>query len=422
MQGRSRALIVAWIGLLVTGATFVGLAAFLTPWDALQGATSGASVTSYFTDAQIARSDEFFARARWPSWMNLAIGLLAPVVLGFTSAGRLLVVAVRRRIRRWGSQVVALTALILGVQRLATLPGAIWSERVSRAYGLSTRSWASWTLDVAKAWGLGVLITSVVLLILVGLARRFTRSWFLAAAVGAAALVVGGSFAYPVVIEPAFSRFTSLSPGPLRDSLLTMAQRDDVEVSDVLVADASRRTTALNAYVSGFGSTKRIVIYDTLLRSRTPDRQIELIVAHELGHARRDDVLVGTLEGAVGAAAAVFALFIALKPERLRSKVGAGSVGDPAIVPVVLALVAVASLLSLPVQNTISRHIEARADMHSLELTGDPDAFIEMQQRLAVTNLSHLKPNPVLSFWFSSHPPTLVRIALAQEWQRARAS
>jgi STE24 endopeptidase len=379
-------------------------------------------VTSYFTEAQIARSDEYFARARWPSRINLVIGLLAPVVLGFTTAGRFLVVAVRRRIRRWEFQVVGLAVVILGVQRLATLPGAIWSERVARAYGLSTRNWASWTLDVVKAWGLGVLITSVVLLLLVGLARRFTRSWFLAAAVGAAALVVGGSFAYPVVIEPAFSRFTSLSPGPLRDSLLAMAQRDDVKVSEVLVADASRRTTALNAYVSGFGSTKRIVIYDTLLRSQTPDRQIELIVAHELGHARRDDVLLGTLEGAAGSAAGVFALFIALKPERLRRKLGAGSVGDPAIVPVVLALVAVASFLSLPVQNTISRHIEARADLHSLELTRDPDAFIEMQQRLAVTNLSHLKPNPVLSFWFSSHPPALVRIALAQQWQRQRAS
>jgi STE24 endopeptidase len=188
-------------------------------------------------------------------------------------------------------------------------------------------------------------------------------------------------------------------------------------VSAVVVAHASQRTTELNAYVSGFGSTKRIVVYDTLLRS-TPDKQVELIVAHELGHATRDDVLVGTLEGAVAAVMAVAGLFILLRPERLRRPTGAGSMRDPAIVPVVLALASFAVVAALPVQDTISRHIEARADAHSLDLTADPADFIKMQQRLAVTNLNHLDPNPVLSDIFNSHPPPLDRIGMALAWQR----
>jgi STE24 endopeptidase len=297
------------------------------------------------------------------------------------------------------------------------LPTAVWGQEVSRSYGLSTQTWPSWALDELKSLGVSFVVTSLALLLLVGLARRFSRTWFLPAAAGAGALVVLSSFAYPVVIEPVFNKFTQLPDGPLRTSILALAHRDDVAVSDVLVADASRRTTALNAYVSGFGSTKRIVLYDTLLRS-TPDKQIELIIAHELGHATRDDVLVGTFEGAVAAVMAIAGLFIVLRPERLRRPTGAGSMRDPAIVPAVLALAAFASVLALPVQNTISRHIEARADAHSLDLTSDPTDFIKMQHRLAVTNLNHLDPNPILSDIFNSHPAPLDRIGLALAWER----
>jgi STE24 endopeptidase len=303
---------------------------------------------------------------------------------------------------------------------LVTLPLAWWSEHLALVYGLSTESWAAWFLDGLKALAVNVVATCLVLLLFVGLARRFSRTWFLPAAVGAGALVIAGSFAYPVIIEPLFGSFTPLPAGQLRTELLDLAHRDGVQVSDVLVSDASTRTTELNAYVSGFGSTKRIVIYDTLLHS-TPDRQIVLIVAHELGHATQDDVLVGTLEGAVAAAMAVFALFIVLRPERLRRRVGAGSMGDPAIVPVVLALAAMAMFLAA-VQNTISRQIEARADAHSLDLTHDPADFIAMQRRLAVTNLNHLEPNPILSFWFNNHPPPLDRIGMALAWERLHPS
>jgi len=228
------------------------------------------------------------------------------------------------------------------------------------------------------------------------------------------------SFAYPILVEPVFHTFTRLPDGPLRAELIELADESDVEVSDVLVADASRRTTALNAYVSGFGASKRIVIYDTLLTSAS-DAEISSIVAHELGHASHDDVLVGTLEGAVAAAFAMPALFLGLRPRLLRRATGAGSVGDPAVVPVVLGLAALVGFLAMPVQNTVSRHVEARADAHALDLTEDPATFIEIQQRLAVTNLSHLEPNPVLSFWFRSHPETLDRIGMAQAWERLHA-
>ncbi|MBA2558587.1 MAG: M48 family metalloprotease, partial [Propionibacteriales bacterium] len=262
----SRGLAVAWAALVAGTLTLVAMVVLMTPWHPLPGARlAPAVVTDYFTPAQIARSNAFFADIRWPSWFGLALGLAVVVALGLSTLGRSLVGIVRRRVHRWWLQVICLVVLVSLVQRVVTLPAAAWAQGVAHAYGLSTQSWLSWGLDVATSFLVTVVMTAVSLLFLVGLARRFTRTWFLPAAAGAGALVIVASFAYPVVIEPLYNSFTPLPDSPLRSQLLKLADRDGVQVSEVLVADASRRTTALNAYVSGFGSTKRIVLYDTLL-------------------------------------------------------------------------------------------------------------------------------------------------------------
>ncbi len=399
-------------------ASLAALIALLTPWNPAPGVPlAPASLTSYFTPVQIARSEAFFDAVKWPSWLALALGVAVPVVLGFSPLGKVLVRRVRRWSSRWWVQVIATGAVVVLVQRLVTLPFGIWAHRVAVSYGLSTQSWSDYATDAAKSLAIAGVITSVGLFLVVGLARRFPRTWFAPAALSAGALVLLVSFAYPLVLEPVFNRFTPLDDGPLRSRLLTLAARDDIEVTDVLVADASRRTTALNAYVSGFGATKRIVVYDTLLDSASDD-EIALVVAHELGHAARDDVLVGTVEGSLGAAAGMVAGFLLLRLPRTRRGTGAGSAADPAIVPVLLAFAAVATLATAPVQNTVSRRIEERADVHALALTGDTSTFIAVQQRLAVSNLTHLQPNPALAFWFSSHPTPLDRIGRALQWQR----
>ncbi|MSW63648.1 MAG: M48 family metalloprotease, partial [Actinobacteria bacterium] len=255
------------------------------------------------------------------------------------------------------------------------------------------------------------------LVLLVAVARRAPRTWWAWVGVGAAGLVVAGSFLYPVVIEPAFNDFTSLPAGPLRTDLLDLAAANGTPVQDVLVADASRRTTALNAYVSGFGSTRRIVVYDTLL-DQLPDDQIESIAAHELGHVATDDVLTGTLVGALGAGAGVALLGWLLGSAPLLRRAGAEGPGDPRVVPLVLLLVAVGTLLSTPVQNGVSRQLEARADQHSLDLTEDPDAFAAVMRRLAVANLNQPDPPAAWQWFFGSHPTTAQRVAAAQEWSR----
>jgi STE24 endopeptidase len=301
--------------------------------------------------------------------------------------------------------------------RLITLPLGAYAEVVRHRYGLSTRGWWLWLRDVAVSTAIGAGITALVLLVVLWLVRRAPRTWWAWAALAAAGFVVVSSFLYPLVIEPAFNRFESLPAGELRSGLLALADRSDVPVQDVLVSDASRRTTALNAYVSGFGGTRRIVLYDTVLE-QLPDDEIESIAAHELGHVVNGDVLTGTLTGALGAAAAVALLGWLLSWTPLLRRAGADSPADPRVIPLVLFLLAVGGLLSTPVQNLVSRQIEARADLHALDLTRDPEAFVSMQRRLATTNLSDPDPPAAWQWFFGSHPTAAQRIAFAEDWVR----
>ena len=399
----------------------LGVALALTvPWTALPGADLQPDAARDFSPAEIAREVAFHDALRPWSYASLVLGLAVAAWLGLTRAGgRLVTWAARPFGGGWGWKVVLGTLAATLVPRLATLPLRSRSEQVLRDYGLSTQTWGSWALDNAKALLVDAGLAALALLALVAAGRLARRTWWAWGAGATAALVVAGSFAYPLVVEPVFNSFTPLDDGPLRTQVLELADRDGVPVSDVLVADASRRTTALNAYVSGFGSSRRVVVYDTLLERATPE-EVALVVAHELGHAERRDVLVGTLLGALGAAAAVCGLALLLTSARVRRRTGVDGVHDPRVVPLVLALVAVGSLLVAPATNLVSRKVEARADVHSLDLTGDAATFAATQRRLARANLSDLDPNPLAYWLFATHPSTTERLALAREWERLR--
>jgi STE24 endopeptidase len=407
---------------VLLGAALAAVILLRTPWVLLpESAGGGAAVdpTAGFSPQQLARAEDFAAALRPASLTSLALSLLVAGILALTPLGARLVRAVAAPLGGgWVWQVLLGVAALAVVGRLVTLPLSAYAETVRHRFGLSTRGWGLWLRDVAVSTAIDAGLTALALLALVVLARRAGRLWWAWAAAGAALLVVAGSFLWPVVIEPAFNEFTPLPAGELRTELLVLAEENGTPVQDVLVSDASRRTTALNAYVSGFGATRRIVVYDTVLEQLT-DEEIESITAHELGHVATDDVLTGTLMGALGAAAGVAALGWLLASPRLLRRAGADSAADPRAIPLILFLVAVGGLAAAPVQNLVSRHVEARADLHALELTGDPETFIAMQRGLASTNLSDPDPPAAWQWFFGSHPTVAERVALAEDWSRS---
>ncbi|GAA3397871.1 M48 family metallopeptidase [Cryptosporangium minutisporangium] len=414
---------VALIAFLVLGAAVVVTAGVLTPWRTAPAGETRTTVTTPrpdastdFSEAEIRRGSVFRAALRPWSLARLALGLVLALALGLTPLGARLIGAVARPLGgSWWVEAL-LGGVVLGaVATVVTLPLAAWSEVLLRRYGLSTQNWGGWLADQAKAWAVSAVLTAVMTLVLFALIRATPNWWWAWAAAGAAAFVFVASFAFPILIEPLFNRFTPMPDSPLRTSLVQLAERDGEPVKDVLIADASRRTTTLNAYVSGYGASRRIVVYDTLLKEAPPD-EVESVVAHELGHAVHRDVVTGTVLGALGAASAVCGLAVLGGWAPLLRRAGVDSLADPKAIGLVLAIIAVVGTLSTPMQTLVSRQIEARADEHALELTRDPEAFVSMERRLALQNRADLRPNRLFQLWFGTHPTTVDRIAAAREF------
>jgi STE24 endopeptidase len=411
----------ALISAVVLGIALVVVIAVATPWSPLPEPAGGRSAidpTAGLSTAQLDRAEAFAAALRPASLAALLLGLLVSAWLGLTPVGGRIVRAVAAPLGGgWVWQVLLGVLALVVIGRLVTLPLSAYGEVVRHRYGLSTRSWGLWLRDVAVSTAIDAALTALGMLVLVLLARKLPRTWWAWAGAAAAGLVVVGSFLWPVLMEPAFNEFQPLAEGELRSDLIELAEENGTPVEDVLVSDASRRTTALNAYVSGFGSTRRIVLYDTVL-DRLPDAQVESIVAHELGHVATDDVLTGTLIGALGAGAGVALLGWLVSSPRLLRRAGADGPGDPRVIPLVLFLMAVGTLVATPVQNGVSRHIEARADVHALDLTRDPGAFAAMQRDLAGSNLNDPDPPAAWQWFFGSHPTVSQRLAMAADWAR----
>ena len=400
---------------VVAGVAFVVVAALVVPWHWLPGGhVDAVPADRVFSAGEIAHGEHVSGLLRHAAWGNLVVSVLVAGLLGFTRFGS---AAVGRIPGPWWVKVALGCLAVNAVGVVASLPLTWSAQRVKLTEGLSHQSWRSWLADQAIGLGVTWVFTGVALLVVVGLARLAPRSWPLWAALAAASLAMVGSFVYPVVVEPLFNDFTPMKAGPLRTDIFALARREHVHIDDVLVADASRRTTTLNAYVSGFGSTRRVVVFDTLLTG-LPQAEVEIVVAHELGHAKHDDVLTGTILGALGSAFGVGLLGIVMTRRRVLLRTDVDGLGDPRSVPLVLALVVVGSLLASPAQNTISRAIEARADRASLEATGDSATFVAMQRQLALRSLADPTPPAWSQFWFGSHPTTLQRIGLAEEMAR----
>lgn len=302
----------------------------------------------------------------------------------------------------WTTATFVLAVLTAAAGAAARLPFGVFRHRHEAAWGLTAQGRRGWAADRAKSLAVGAALTAAALVPLVGLARALPSLWPLAAAAGAAALVGLLSFVAPVVLEPIFNRFRPLEDERLAGELRELSVRAGVPVRDVLVADASRRTNRHNAYVSGLGRTRRVVVWDTLLRDADP-RRVALVVAHELGHRRRRHVALLTALGMLGAAGFVVVLW-ALPLD----------VADPRQVPRILFLGAVLELATLPFGSALSRRLERSADRFSLELTGDRETYVHAFRELALANLSDLDPPRALYLALFSHPTAPERIAAAQ--------
>jgi STE24 endopeptidase len=298
---------------------------------------------------------------------------------------------------------------------VASLPvGAVMRKRSVEA-GLATQSWRGWAEDVGKSSLIGAVLAGAAAPGVLGLMRRGGDRWWVPAAAGSVGLGVVFTLGAPVVVDPIFNSFTRLEPGETRDDVLDLAEAAGVGVQDVYTVDASRRTTAVNAYVTGLGATRRVVLFDTLRASFSRD-ETRLVVAHELAHVRHRDVPRGLVQMGLAAPAAMLAV------ARLTRRLDASVEPGPASLPAVALAVGIVGAPVAVVSNKLSRAVERRADAFALDLTHAPEAFTSFEQRIVLANLADPDPPAWFNVLVATHPPAVERIAIARAHAAAAAA
>jgi STE24 endopeptidase len=375
------------------------------------------NATAYFSAAQLERAGDFRDLQRILGLAGTALAGLTVAVVALRPPRplRTAVGAARRR------PLLGAAALAAGIAVTVTaveLPLSIWRHERAVDFGLSTQSFGPWLVDVGKATAVGAVYAAIGGLLAMALIRRFPRNWWAPGALLVVAAAAVTLYLQPILVAPLFNRFEPLPRGELRAEVLRLADRAGVDVGEVYRVDASRRTTAINAYVGGLGHTKRVVLYDNLIED-FPHAQVRSVVAHELGHVKHDDVPRGLLWVALVAPAGTFLV------QRLAERFARGALGGPAkpgpeALPAVILSFALVSFALTCAGNGLSRQVEARADAFALELTRQPDAFIELERSLATRNLGDPDPPELLHRLFGSHPTTLERIGYGVTFREAR--
>ena len=348
----------------------------------------------YFSAAELERGANFRSGQLWLYGARTALELAV-----LLAAVRLAPSDRRRPVLTGAATAVAITL----TSTVVALPVRAASRERAKRVGLVTQSWGGWAVDVGKGAAIGSVMAGAGGALLVVGMRRFGRDWWAPGAAVVAGFALVFTYLGPVVLDPVFNRFTPLPAGETRSDVLSLARKAGVDVGEVYEVDASRRTTAANAYVTGVGRTKRVVLYDTLLKDFTP-AETRLVVAHELGHVRFQDVPHGLLWLTLVAPFGTYA--VARASERLTRP------GATAVPAVALSLALIAPAVTA-VSNQLSRAIERRADAFALDLTDEPDAMVGFERRITLQNVGDPDPPRWQQILLGTHPPTMERPAFA---------
>ena len=367
------------------------------------------SLGAEFTDEQIARHGAF----RKPQYLSFFLSTaLTLLMLALLSRGPFSSLADRAAGWKggWLTQAIVLGAAITALLALIALPlGYVTGYVIQHAWALSNQSAAAWLSDQLRFLVLGAVISAVTAAAFYGVVRWKPGSWWLWGWGAFTLLTAALVFLYPLVITPLFNRFTPLEESPLRDKIIALGDEAEVPLNEVLVADASKRSSVENAYVAGLGASKQMVLYDTLLEAGTEEETL-FVVAHELGPKAKDHLVKNIAISSAGLLIGFGALFLLSRKASIWNWAGAEGIGDPRSLPFLVLFLTIATLLTGPISSGISRHFEREADAVAIALTDDPDAGVRTFRRLAFNNLADLRPPQAVVTFLFSHPPIPERI------------
>jgi STE24 endopeptidase len=320
--------------------------------------------------------------------------------------------------RRWFFTLVVYYVLFTLITTAIDLPRAYYEEFVRQhAYGLSNQTLAKYWADSLKSLAVGVIVGALVLWIPYLLLRRSPRRWWLYTGLAVIPFIVVTILVEPIWIAPLFNRFEPMRDKALEARILSMADRAGIEGSRVFEVNKSVDTNTLNAYVTGVFHTKRIVLWDTIIRRMTPS-ELMFVMGHEMGHyvlwhtwyliAFSSLLMLASLYAAYRTAGFIL--------DRWGVRFGFTTLADIASLPLLLLLVSAFSLIATPLSLAFSRHIEHEADRFGLEITqashSAGTAFVKLQEDA----LGNPRPGLLYKLWREGHPPLGERIDFVNEY------
>lgn len=308
---------------------------------------------------------------------------------------------------------IARELLLLPFNLLGYFHGRRW-EMLAEQYTL-----LAWAYDYILSTFLDGLLLVPSIVIFFWLLKRFPKTWWAIAPAGGAVFAIAYATLAPLLLDPLMNRFVPLEETKWKDlkpQLMALVDKAEIPVKEILVMDASKRSSHTNAYFSGFGSTRRIVLYDTLLKQLSP-KEVEAVLAHEIGHWESDHIVYGILLGVLGMFVACWTLDGILITSLRQEPWLAEAKFDPRLVGWIILLLILGQWIVRPIENQISRIFESQADLRSLELIEDPQLAIDCEKRMAISNKSNVAPSPWNTWMFSTHPSSVQRIERATSWK-----
>jgi len=359
------------------------------------------------------KAREYAGITRRLFFVGLALGAVFLLVLLFSGLSS----GLRNLLDFPQSARVALYFLIVMVSYgIISTPLGFYSGFVlPHRYGLSCQSLRSWLADEAKGGILALALGTVLVVVIYLCLQEFPQTWWLLAFAFVVLVSVILTNLAPVLILPIFFKTKPLDDPELRRRLLSLAERSQTKIRDIFQINFSSKTTAGNAMLMGWGNTRRIVISDTMLQRYAPE-EIEVVMAHELGHHRHGDIVrlivVQSALMLLGFYLMNLALNWAVPGLNLEG------VSDVAALPLLALVGAAFALVLMPLANAYSRRLETSADQYALVATANPEAFATMLTKLTDQNLSESEPSRWAGFLFYDHPPYSKRLELANRYRK----
>jgi STE24 endopeptidase len=366
------------------------------------------------------KAKEYARIRRRLSFVSLGIGVIGVLILLFTNLGIWLGDQLQafswQPIAGWFPiQILVYFLILILAYEIITAPIAYYSGFVlPHRYGLSTMSLKSWLGDLFKGLALGLVLEVLAIEFVYLLLALQPQTWWLWVALAMLFFSVVMANLAPVLIFPIFYKFTPLPDGDLTKRLLALAERAHTRVRGVFTMQLSKKTTAANAALMGLGNTRRIVVGDTMLDRYTPD-EIEVVLAHELGHHVHHDIWKLIISQSILTLGGLYLVNVVLHWAVDTQHIYNG-LADPATLPLLLALMGAFGLIVMPIGNGLSRTVEYQADEYALQVTQMVEPFKSAMTRLANQNLSDVEPSPIIEFLFHDHPSINKRLKHADEF------